>query len=132
MAFAVALCVALVLAMALALLVAATAGVAASTECGALAISSAPINDASGRLRKECITAKERAGVMSVYLETAKKRISIHGMNAVRSCPGSPVRVDAADIGSAFAPATVKFKEWELSTCNARDRWCPRDTSHNL
>lgn len=62
------------------------------------------------RLRKECITAKARAGVMSVYPETAKKRISIHGMNAVRSCIGSPARGDAADIGSAFAPATLRVR----------------------
>ncbi|WP_227479782.1 hypothetical protein [Xanthomonas vasicola] len=111
MAFAVALCVALVLAVAFAMGVTATAGVAASTECGALPISSAQISDASGRLRKECITAKQRAaGVMSVYLDTAKNRISINGINAVRSCLGSPVRVDAADVGSASAPATARVK----------------------
>ncbi|UXA68497.1 hypothetical protein M0D46_15550 [Xanthomonas prunicola] len=69
---------------------AAAAGIAASTECGALPISNAPINDASGRLRKEFINAKERAaGVMSVYPGTAKKHISMNGVNAVRSCLGS-------------------------------------------
>ncbi|EFF44686.1 hypothetical protein XAUB_12550 [Xanthomonas citri pv. aurantifolii str. ICPB 11122] len=86
-AFALTLFVALVLVVAFAVVVPATAGVAASTECGVCPISSAPINVANRRLRQEVVGAKERvAGVMSVYPGTAKKRISTGGIDAVGSC----------------------------------------------
>ncbi len=53
-------------------------------------------------------------------------------MDAARWFVGSPVRLDAADVGDASAASTPRFKDGAIIACKARDVRHLRDTSRNL